>query len=383
MLNVDKDVCTGCSACMSVCANNCIDMVTDGEGFWYPQIDTDKCVNCNMCAKVCPAIHSALPVEINDSYAVYSNNDNVRLNSSSGGVFYHLAEYILKNGGIVFGAAFDSDLNVSHIFVENIENLSQIQGSKYLQSNTDGVFEKVQNFLNGGKLVLFCGTPCQCNGLHLYLNKEYDNLVLIDFVCHGVPSPLVWQKYLNYISHGKKIDNFFFRDKSHGWRNYSLIAEYNDGTRYSETFFENIYMNLFLKDYILRPSCYNCSSKYPNKYSDITIGDLWGADEIISNLDDKGISLVLINSEKGRNVFDKIKSDMNVNPVNSNEAFKYNNYALISSLKSARRQQVFDYLISSNYDFDKVNRKFLQSKDGLIKKLKRAAKKVIKKIVKV
>ena len=178
MINLDKNTCVGCSACASVCTKNCIKMIVDEEGFSYPQIDTDKCVGCGMCDKVCPALHPASPVEISDSYAVYSNSDEVRLNSSSGGVFYYLAEYVIKNGGVVFGAAFDDDWNVSHIAVEKTEDLTKVQRSKYLQSNTNGVFEKVKNVLNDGKLVLFSGTPCQCGGLSLYLNKNYDNLIL-------------------------------------------------------------------------------------------------------------------------------------------------------------------------------------------------------------
>ncbi|MGN0527803.1 MAG: Coenzyme F420 hydrogenase/dehydrogenase, beta subunit C-terminal domain [Eubacterium sp.] len=380
---MDKNTCVGCSACVSVCTKNCIKMIADKEGFSYPQIDTDKCVSCGMCDKVCPVLHPATPVKASDSYAVYSNSDEVRLNSSSGGAFYHLAEYVIKNGGIVFGAAFDSDWNVSHIAVDKIEDLPKVQRSKYLQSNTIGVFEKVKNALNDGKLVLFSGTPCQCSGLSLYLNKDYDNLILVDFICHGIPSPLVWQKYLSYISKGRAVKNVNFRDKSPGWQNYNFTVEYNDGTRYSVPFFESTYMKLFLKDCILRPSCYNCSSKYPNKYSDITLGDLWGADNLIPNHDNKGITLTLINSEKGRKTFDVIKDDFNVAPVDSSEAFKYNPCALTSSLKPENRQSLFDYMASSNYDFDEADKKFLQNKDSLIKKSKRAVKRIIKKIAKV
>ena len=383
MINLDKNTCVGCSACASVCTKNCIKMIVDEEGFSYPQIDTDKCVGCGMCDKVCPALHPASPVEISDSYAVYSNSDEVRLNSSSGGVFYYLAEYVIKNGGIVFGAAFDNDWSVSHIAVDKVEDLPKIQRSKYLQSNTNGVFEKVKNVLNDGKLVLFSGTPCQCGGLSLYLNKIYDNLILVDFICHGVPSPLVWQKYLNYMAKGRAVKNINFRDKIIGWQKFSFTVEYNDGTRYSVPFFENTYMNLFLKNYILRTSCYNCSSKYPNKYSDITLGDLWGADIIIPNHDDKGITLALINSDKGRKVFENIKNCMNVVPVNSGDAFKYNPNALSSASMPENRQIIFDYLSSSNYDFDEVNKKFLKNKDSLIKKSKRAVKRIIKKFAKV
>lgn len=383
MLSLDKNTCVGCSACVSVCAKNCIKMTVDKEGFYYPQIDTDKCVNCGMCDEVCPALHPASPVEASDSYAVYSSSDEIRINSSSGGVFYHLAEYVIKNGGVVFGAAFDSDWNVSHIAVDKIEDLPKVQRSKYLQSNTNGVFEKVKKALDDGNLVLFSGTPCQCSGLSLYLNKNYDNLILVDFVCHGVPSPLVWQKYLNYISKGRTVKNVSFRDKSSGWQNYNFTVMFNDGTRYSVPFFESTYMKLFLKDFILRYSCYNCSSKYPNKYSDITLGDLWGADNIIPNHDNKGITLVLVNSEKGRNVFEKIKNSMNAAPVSCDEAFKYNPCALTSTLKPENRQSLFDYLSSLDYDFDEVNKRFLQNKDSLIKKSKRAVKRIIKKIAKV
>ena len=383
MINLDKNTCVGCSACASVCTKNCIKMIVDEEGFSYPQIDTDKCVGCGMCDKVCPALHPASPVEISDSYAVYSNSDEVRLNSSSGGVFYYLAEYVIKNGGVVFGAAFDDDWNVSHIAVEKTEDLTKVQRSKYLQSNTNGVFEKVKNVLNDGKLVLFSGTPCQCGGLSLYLNKNYDNLILVDFICHGVPSPLVWQKYLNYMAKGRVVKNINFRDKIIGWQKFSFTVEYNDGTRYSAPFFENTYMNLFLKNYILRPSCYNCSSKYPNKYSDITLGDLWGADLLAPNHDDKGLTLALINSEKGRSAFDAVKDSLKTTNVIPDEAFIYNPSAITSPEKPKKRKRIFSYLASTNYNFDKVDKKFLQDKYKIIKRLKRAVKRIIKKFAKV
>ena len=257
----------------------------------------------------------------------HNTNKNIRSNSSSGGIFSLIAENVIQNNGVVFGAMFDKNWDVKHDYVQSIADLDHLRRSKYVQSRIDNSFIKCKEFLDNNKLVLFSGTPCQISGLRRYLRKEYDNLLTIDIVCHGVPSPNVWKKYLdsfciqNNISKHKNQDTNYieeinFRDKEKGWRQYSLrfnIRDPHNNTSYSisQVHYKNPYMLAFLKDIILRPSCYMCKTRIGYSGADITLGDYWNINNVNPKVDDnKGISLIITNNQKG---FDTIKNlDINL-----------------------------------------------------------------------
>ncbi|WP_408072186.1 Coenzyme F420 hydrogenase/dehydrogenase, beta subunit C-terminal domain [Butyrivibrio sp. JL13D10] len=240
---------------------------------------------------------------------VAKNNRCERLQSSSGGVFVLFATKIISEGGIVYGAAYDENLLVHHIGIDDTEKISMLMGSKYLQSRTEDVFEDIRTKLDSGKKVLYTGTACQVSGLKAFLKRDYPNLYTMDVLCHGVPSPVVWKKYLHSI--GKKyqseIVKALFRDKSSGWHNYSVTFSFANNTNFTEPFGKNVYMSMFLRNFILRPSCYDCKFKSLDRDSDITIGDAWGIEKILPEFDDdKGVSVIMLRTDKGAALFDGI-----------------------------------------------------------------------------
>lgn len=305
--------CCGCTACVSVCPKKCISMSADKEGFLYPVVDSVKCIDCGLCEKVCPVLHPVTNEPAPLVYAVINNNEPVRMQSSSGGIFTLIAEYVLERGGVVFGARFDSDWNVIHDYTETKEGLARFRGSKYVQSNVGNSFNQVKAFLDSGREVLFSGTPCQVAGLKNYLRKPYSNLLTVDLVCHGVPSPEVWRKYLQEtirkaygiknnkaaVNLGNYISDISFRAKDKGWKKYNVKIIFRDGKVEMMPFYDNPYMNVFLSDLSLRPSCYACPAKLHNMQSDITLADFWGVNKINPNIDDdKGCGLILIHNKE-------------------------------------------------------------------------------------
>ncbi len=333
--------CCGCEACAQRCAHNAISMKRDKEGFLYPIIDPNKCTKCDICEKVCPIINQKLPSEPIKTYAAKNKDEIVRLQSSSGGIFTLLATKAINNGGVVFGAKFDEQWKVVHDYVETIEDLAKFRGSKYVQSRINDNYIKVEQILKQGRQVLFSGTPCQIAGLKKYLIKEYKNLICIDIICHGVPSPMVWQKYKAQFELSD-TSSISFRDKSNSWKRYEVVVSKDLKEVVRETIEQNVYMKLFLSDLCLRPSCAICPAKDGKSKSDITIADFWGIQHIHPEFDDdKGCNLVLINSEKGIELFnsldecDKIES-------NFNNAIKYNPSYFKSVSEPKYRQYFFD-----------------------------------------
>lgn len=325
MIRIDKaSDCCGCNACAQICPRQSIAMQEDAEGFTYPVVDQSSCNDCGLCEKVCPVINQGkerVPLSV---YAAKNRNDEIRLVSSSGGFFTVLAEKIIAEKGVVFGARFNKGWGVVHDFTESFEGLAVFRGSKYLQSQIGEVFSQVAKFLKDGRTVLFTGTPCQVSGLRLFLGKEHKKLLTADFVCHGVPSPKVWRAYLGEVvgletktfpdgvahSFEEKISDISFRDKIFGWKNFSLVIQSNmlskqDNPVYlKEVFSSNYYMKGFLQNLYLRPSCYFCPSRDFKSGSDVTFADYWGVqDKLPSFDDDKGVSLVIVNSAKGLELY--------------------------------------------------------------------------------
>ena len=291
----EKSQCCGCEACAQICPKDCITMEEDNEGFLYPHIDISLCIGCNLCEKICPELNPI--TNINEPISIYAaknTNESVRLVSSSGGIFSVLAEQIIEMEGVVFGALFNEKWEVYHGYVDNKQDLKRMYGSKYVQSRINNSFIDARRFLREGKFVLFSGTACQIYALKRFLGKDYPKLLTVDVICHGVPSPKVWKRYLEEISHGRIIKSIKFRDKVTGWKNYSSIVEYEN----TQSDCLRNFMSLFLSNYILRPSCHSCLFKNGRCTSDITLGDFWGINLILLDFhDDKGISVVLMNRE--------------------------------------------------------------------------------------
>lgn len=324
MININnKTNCCGCSACAQACPKKCINMKSDTEGFLYPVAEKTVCINCGLCEKVCPIINSENKSEtVLSAYAGYINDDTVRLNSSSGGLFTPLAEYVLSRNGVVFGAAFDSKQRVQHIRVDSEENLYLLRGSKYVQSDINNTYVEAKNDLDNGKLVLFTGTACQIAGLKQYLRKDYSHLFTVDVLCHGTPSPKVWEKYLE--EHSKKVGSpvkqIFFRRKYNGWKRFAVELKFYNSAAYLKEFREDTFMRLFLGNICLRPSCHDCKFKTLDRDSDITIGDAWGIDKVIPELDDdKGTSVILVHTEKGQKLLNSISEKLVIKQGNVDE----------------------------------------------------------------
>lgn len=345
-----KRDCCGCSACVQVCPKQCISMSADNEGFLYPQVDTTTCIECGLCEKVCPIINQAQPTEPIAVYAAKNKNEAVRLKSSSGGVFTLLAEEVIAAGGVVFGAKFDSEWRVVHDSTTTSEGLAAFRGSKYVQSLMGDSFSMVKQFLAEGRRVLFSGTPCQVAGLRRFLRREYDNLLTIEVVCHGVPSPMVWRDYLDYkrAKHADKgevpptIKGISFRDKTNGWRRYGFKIDYGFNSEITP-FNRETFMRGFLKDLYLRPSCHQCAARQGKSGADISIADFWGIQRIHPEIDDnRGVNAVLINTQKGLSIYQTIISDTTSIVSSYDKVIKHNPCVATSSPEPGQRQTFWE-----------------------------------------
>lgn len=366
MIKIDsKEKCCGCWACVQRCPKQCITMVEDDEGFLYPKVDSSLCIDCSLCEKVCPVINQGEPRIPEAVYAAKNLNEEIRMASSSGGIFTLLAEDVIAKGGVVFGARFNEEWEVVHDYTETIEGLSAFRGSKYVQSRVGKCYSQVEEFLKKDRKVLFSGTPCQISGLKRFLRKEYDNLLTVDFICHGVPSPGVWLEYLKEetarqcgrknsvlphpILNGRnaRIDSISFRNKCLGWRKscfaltFSVPDEYGgkNSVLISEPLNKNIFLRGFLANLYLRPSCHACPAKSLKSGSDITIGDFWGIQNVMPEIDDdKGVSVVMVSTEKGKKIWGDITTS---NYKVTFDDVVAENSALIRSVNLNRYRNVF------------------------------------------
>lgn len=404
----DKKDCCGCHACSNACPKQCITMQGDEEGFLYPIVDKETCIDCGLCEKVCPVINQSEPRKPLHVYAAKNNNEEIRMQSSSGGIFTLLAEAIINEGGVVFGAKFDKDWNVVHDFTETIEGIAAFRGSKYVQSTIGNTYSQAKNFLQAGRKVLFSGTPCQIAGLKKYLRKEYENLLTVDIICHGVPSPKVWNMYLKETcskllmtmpdeknqsvspigeTYKSCIEAISFRSKITGWKKYSFLLKLNfptcDGKNtgiFAETLDKNAFMRAFLSDTILRPSCYTCPAKQGKGHSDITIADFWGINNIDPSFDDdKGCGAIFLNTEKGTNAYPLELTEYKEKTFN--EVITYNSAYYQSSKPHPNRKKFFDGLDDARCIMDYiVEMQKLSLKDTVIKIIKRYTGAILRRI---
>lgn len=400
---VNKQDCCGCSACVQRCPKHCITLKEDGEGFLYPHVNSDECIDCGLCEKVCPELHHGerhIPLEV---YAAKNKDESIRMQSSSGGIFTLLAEKVIQEGGVVFGAAFDANWEVMHTYAETMEGLVDFRGSKYMQSRIGTAYQDAEYFLKQGRKVLFSGSPCQIKGLKLFLRKNYDNLIAVDFICHGVPSPKVWREYLKETiarKSGKNsvlpypipckigIDTVDFRSKSTGWKKFSFALTLSEtsveGVKntvlLSSVFSENPFMRAFLADLILRPSCYSCPSKSGRSGSDLTIADYWAIPQVAPEFDDdKGVSLVLVQTEKGKSFYQSLKEKTTFIVTSYQEAQGANGGFKEKTPMHPKRSRFFTEFAQSDDIIGLIDRTLrIPLYRKLLKKVKNGIKKMLK-----
>lgn len=340
MIKVEyKKDCCGCSACYVICPQNCISMTRDSDGFLYPEIDKGDCIDCGQCEAVCPIINTSHAQGKSDAWAVYAKQEQLVNESSSGGVFSVLAEAVINNGGQVFGAAFDEKWQLKTCKAETVEELAPLRKAKYVQCETNNAFNEIETLLKAGVKVLYCSTPCQIAGLLSFLDKEYDNLYTIDFICHGVASPKVWQQYIALYE--TTINHVNFRDKRKGWENNSVCLTFTDGKEIVERNSDNAYMQAFLSGLSMRPSCFSCKFKGLHRKCDITVGDLWGAKyQCPDGYNEAGTSLVLIHGKKGQQLIDIYKDKLHIvsAPMPASIAF---NRSIKESVKEPEKRGLF------------------------------------------
>lgn len=349
----NKKKCCGCTACAEICPKHCIEMKEDNEGFLYPFVDVEKCVNCGLCNKACPELNVGRKIKPLKVWAAYSIDEEIRKNSSSGGIFFTVASHIIHKGGVVFGARYNEQWGVEFGKAETVEDLKPLMVSKYVQSNVGSAYIECKQLLKEGRPVFFTGTSCQIAGLRCFLGKEYDSLLTAEVVCHGVPSPRVWHMYLDEIRNEVKgvgvekgiIETISFRKKNPSWDRFNFNVSFKgENASKKESgidvyHMENIYMKGFVYNLILRPSCYECPFKSGRSGADLTIADYWGVKKFHPDFyDDKGTSIVMANTNKGKGVVDELK----LRKVESSYSkVRYSNPAIVKPHKPHVKRDVF------------------------------------------
>ena len=362
--------CTGCAVCYSICKHEAIIMKADVEGFIRPSIKEDVCIGCELCVKTCPvntpSKRQKVPLAI---YSGWSKDNDTRMKSSSGGAFTEIAKVILAQNGKVFGCTLDENLKAIHTYVSDEKELGKLQGSKYVQSYLGDSYSLAKKFLEEGFYVLFSGTPCQIAGLYNYLRKDYERLYTVDIICHGVPSPMIFEDYIHYLEFQQngEIDSYKFRDKKYSWFFFNVKAEFKgkEKKEYIGTYYEDPFLRGFLRDLFLRPSCHNCQYTSVNRVSDFTIADWWGYKG--NRLKDKGffhkgVSLVICNTEKAIQIRGKL--NMLLRQRTLEEAKRTNKSLSMSFPPSPMRQQFWnDY---RQYSFDYIVKKYMYPESSLV-----------------
>lgn len=381
-----KELCNGCTACVNICPRGCIVMVTDEEGFLCPVINETNCIHCGRCQKVCPLLQEQTGSETKKTvYAAINKDNDIRHDSTSGGVFTLLCQWVLDQNGVVFGAAYDDVFEVVHCKVESADDLHKLRGAKYAQSRLGDVFQQVQACLKEDRYVLFSGTPCQIGGLCSLLGREYEKLILVDLICHGVPSPKVWEHYIKYRSRqdaqGDMPYTINLRSKETGWPGYSIRFEYPNDKTYSALNSQDSYLRGFVGNLYLRPSCYACSFKGVTRQSDFTLGDYWGVwGQLPEYHDGKGTSLVLLHSKKAKQLWNELSQHMRCSEVDVTAALAENPSAIVSSPLTEKRKEFFARYESEDFSVlidTLIPPKPLTAVPNLLQRVFRKAKRII------
>lgn len=372
----DKKQCCGCNACGDICGKKAITFTTDQEGFWYPEVNRELCVECGLCEKVCPILNQGDKTNrfsVPKVYAAYSKDEKIRLDSTSGGIHSMLALKMYERNAYIGGAVYNKDHTVSHIVDDNSARLPEIRSSKYLQSNSEGVYKDIRSLLKKGRYVFFCGCPCQVSALYNFLGDD-DKLITCSFFCLGVNSPKVFLKYMDMLEkqYGAHATEIKFKNKKWGWHNFSLRVNFENGKEYCK----DRYHDLFFIGYLqacnfTRPSCYDCKFKGIPQSSDITLADFWGIEKLDKTMDqDKGTSMVMINSKKGMELFESIKDRIVYKEFSVEEALTENKAALVS-LKDIYSNRDAFFKALDDYPFNEVAERFFPKpslKNDLVRK---------------
>lgn len=351
--------CVGCHACQVACPHNAISMTADSSGFLYPVVDLEECTECGRCKRACPVLNPPPANSMPEAYACIARDDALREASSSGGVFGLLGQQVVDAGGVVFGAVLDESLDVVHDWAESDESLSRLRRSKYVQSRTGDTYRWVRDALKSDRKVLFSGTPCQVAGLKSYLGRDYDQLLCVDIVCHGVPSPRVWRRYLEYLErlYQAKPVTAAFRRKDEGWRKSSLAVGFDSGAEHRMTLREDPFLRAFLSDVCLRPSCYACKFKGLERSADITLADFWGVERVAPEMDDdRGTSLVLVHSPAGREALHRAGEALIAESVSVEAAVAGNAAAVRSGTRHSKSAAFYSHL--DELPFDRLVQKY-------------------------
>lgn len=360
---IDKAKCCGCWACNNICPKQCIDMKEDIEGFRYPVVNKTQCINCGLCTKVCPQLQTHTSKQKPKSFVIQQKDPYILRNSTSGGFFSAISKYAIENKGVVFGAAFNKEMELCHQYSETLEGCTRFRGSKYVQSIIGNSYEIAKSFLDQDKIVVFSGTPCQIAGLKSYLRqKEYNNLITVDLVCHGTPSPLLLRKYFQYYSSifKSKIINYLSRDKYYGYDFSTATIQFeNQNIQYHKGIEADIMLRLYFKNICSRPSCYSCHFKTLHRVSDFTIFDCWNARSIDRRFNKKGATNVFIHTQKGQNIFEIIKDDFNYAPSDIEKTIQTDGDMILNSVPvNSKRNNFFNDL--NSMDFEILVKKYLQ-----------------------
>lgn len=355
--SLPKEQCTGCAACVNRCPADCISMQSDGEGFSFPTVDESRCTGCGACRVSCPVLNPGAEPEANHApgcYAAWSKDEQVRFQSTSGGVFTHLAQAIFAQGGSVAGAGYRTDHLVEHVLISSEANLEPLRQSKYVQSEIGLVYREIGDRLCQGKPVLFVGTPCQCAGLQGFLQKEHENLFLCDFICRGVNSPKVYLAYLRELEerYSSFVKQVWFKNKTYGWNRFCTKIVFENGREYLADRETDPFMLGYIKSRLslyMRPCCYDCRFKGIRRPTDITLGDFWGIEKQFPALDTKkGVSLVLVQSGKGRRLFDQSAAELQFLPADF--VSDHNRCAIQSVRLPEERARFYRNLESRGFD---------------------------------
>lgn len=373
-----REICCGCHACYSACPTNCIKMVVDAEGFLYPKTNECLCHDCGRCKSVCPMLVAKPHGEQPSAFAAWNRNKTVRTQSSSGGVFSALMQYVFEDGGFVLGAAFDDSLTLRHQTASCEKDGAKFRGSKYLQSAIGDSYTTVQRLLGRGEKVFFSGTPCQVAGLYSFLGGDSENLLTADLVCHGVPSGKVFAAYRAFVErqHNTRAKSVSFRAKNNGWKRYSMAIFFEDETKYCRQIHEDPFMLGFLKNLYLRPSCHACRfSRFP-RVADISLGDFWGVEKHHPEWDDDmGTSLVLIQNEKGMRALEACKRVLAIHQADLSVAIK-SNPCISGSAKLHKNRKLF-FSDLDTLPFEKLVKKYM-TPPNLFHKTVKQVKRVVK-----
>ena len=358
--------CTGCEACANICPRNAIVMRRDAEGFAYPKIRREVCIGCGRCDSTCPALNfrRKIPAVFPKIFAAINPDEKIRRHSSSGGVFSALSEIILRGGGIVFGAGFDKNFRVIHTSARTPDELENLRGSKYVQSQIRDVYRQVAVALKSTS-VLFSGTPCQCAGLKHFLGKDYDNLLTVDIVCHGTPSPALWENYIGEVGYAHEIKHVNFRSKKRGWAVSHMEINFSDQGHYLRPLDQDFYGKVFLRGLSERPSCHACKFKFPSGQSDLTLGDAWGVQSFAPTMfDNRGTSLVFAHTRRGAEFLSR--ANLKLQPVRFFDAVT-NNRALIMALPADLRREYFFADLAADSDKLAVMQKYFYQDNAAIR----------------